>query len=46
MRLLATPKAEVLEAGTALLRSARDQIAAPLVVRLPRYAHTRRVAQW
>lgn len=43
MRLLSTHKAEVVEAGAALLRSARGQIAAPLVVRLLRYAHTRRL---
>jgi 5-methylcytosine-specific restriction endonuclease McrA len=43
MRLLSTRKAEVLESGAALLRSARDQIATPLVVRLLRYAHTRRM---
>jgi 5-methylcytosine-specific restriction endonuclease McrA len=43
MRLLATRKAEVVEAGAALLRSARNQIATPLVVRLLRYAHTRRM---
>jgi 5-methylcytosine-specific restriction endonuclease McrA len=43
MRLLTTRKAEVVETGTLLLRSARDQIAAPLVVRLLRYAQTRRM---
>jgi 5-methylcytosine-specific restriction endonuclease McrA len=43
MRLLTTRKAEVVEAGTVLIRSARDQIAAPLVVRLLRYAQTRRM---
>jgi 5-methylcytosine-specific restriction endonuclease McrA len=43
MRLLTTRKAEVVETGTILLRSARDQIAAPLVVRLLRYAQTRRM---
>ncbi len=43
MRLLTTRKAEVVEAGSQLLRSARAQIAAPLVVRLLRYAHTRRM---
>ncbi|NTU86086.1 MAG: HNH endonuclease [Chloroflexales bacterium] len=43
MRLLTTRKAEVVEAGTNPLRSARDEIATPLVVRLLRYAHTRRM---
>ena len=43
MRLLTTRKAEVVETGAILLRSARDQIAAPLVVRLLRYAQTRRM---
>jgi 5-methylcytosine-specific restriction endonuclease McrA len=43
MRLLTTRKAEVVETGTALLRSAHDVIATPLVVRLLRYAHTRRL---
>jgi 5-methylcytosine-specific restriction endonuclease McrA len=43
MRLLITRKAEVVEAGTVLIRSARAQIAAPLVVRLLRYAQTRRM---
>jgi 5-methylcytosine-specific restriction endonuclease McrA len=43
MRLLTTRRAEVVEAGAALLRSARDEIATPLVVRLLRYAHTRRM---
>jgi len=43
MRLLTTRKAEVVEAGAAMLRSARDQIATPLVIRLLRYARTRRV---
>jgi 5-methylcytosine-specific restriction endonuclease McrA len=43
MRLLTTRKAEVVEAGTVLIRSARAQIAAPLVVRLLRYAQTRRM---
>ncbi len=42
MRLLTTRKAEVVAAGTARLRLARDQIAVPLVIRLPRYAHTHR----
>jgi 5-methylcytosine-specific restriction endonuclease McrA len=45
MRLLATRKAEVVEAGTNSLRSARDAIATPLVVRLLRYAHTRRMCR-
>jgi 5-methylcytosine-specific restriction endonuclease McrA len=43
MRLLTTRKAEVVEAGTVLIRSACAQIAAPLVVRLLRYAQTRRM---
>ncbi len=43
MRLLTTHKAEVVETGTHLLRSAREVIATPLVVRLLRYAHTRRM---
>ena len=43
MRLLTTQKAEVVEAGTHLLRSPRAETATPLVVRLLRYAHTRRM---
>jgi 5-methylcytosine-specific restriction endonuclease McrA len=43
MRLLTTHKAEVVETSAALLRSAREVIATPLVVRLLRYAHTRRM---
>lgn len=43
MRLLTTRKAEVVEAGAALLRSARAQVATPLVVRLLSYARTRRL---
>jgi 5-methylcytosine-specific restriction endonuclease McrA len=43
MRLLTTHKAEVVEAGATLLRSARDQIALPLVVRLLSYVRTRRL---
>lgn len=43
MRLLTTHKAEVVETSAALLRSARDTIATPLVVHLLRYAYTRRM---
>lgn len=43
MRLLITRKAEVIEAGANPLRSAREQIATPLVVRLLRYVRTRRL---
>ena len=43
MRLLTTSKAEVVEAGAALLRSARGHVAMPLVVRLLSYVRTRRL---
>ena len=43
MRLLTTRKAEVIEASAAPLRSAREQIATPLVVRLLSYVRTRRL---
>ncbi|NTU85592.1 MAG: HNH endonuclease, partial [Chloroflexales bacterium] len=43
MRLLTTHKAEVVETAASVLRSARAQIATPLVVRLRRYAPTRRL---
>lgn len=43
MRLLTTRKAEVIETGATLLRSAHGQIAMPLVVRLLNYVRTRRL---